>query len=102
MGNVAWLSDDTEASNKVGAVAADLERLLREPVAGRNSGQGSWLDGLKVLDLTTVIAGPTIASTLIRFEANVTALQPVDPSVDPWNAVIFGLQGATGQGKRAR
>ena len=65
---------------------------------GGNPGQSAgWLDGLKVLDLTNVIAGPTIASTLARFGADVTHVQPVRPSVDPWNTVVFGLQANRGK-----
>lgn len=98
MGNVAWLVEDEAATGKVGASPAVLKHLLDQPVrAGGNVGTGRWLEGMKVLDLTNVIAGPTISSTLVRFGAKVTTLQPVDPSVDPWNAVIFGLQAQRGK-----
>lgn len=40
-------------------------------------------EGLEVLDVTNVIAGLTIGSTLARFGAKVTLVQPVEPSVDP-------------------
>lgn len=98
MGNVAWLSGDAAATAKTGPVAADLEVLLAE--APRNSGtvgQGGWLDGLRILDLTNVIAGPTIGSTLARYGAEVTLVQPVDPSVDPWNTVVFGIHAQRGK-----
>jgi crotonobetainyl-CoA:carnitine CoA-transferase CaiB-like acyl-CoA transferase len=64
-----------------------------------NADTGGWLDGLRVLDLTNVIAGPTVGSTLARFGAEVTHVQPVDPTVDPWNAVVFGLH--TQRGKKS-
>ena len=104
MGNVAWLADDGEAAIKRPGplpddLRPDLTALLAEPPrqAGNGSGSGSWLEGLKVLDLTNVIAGPTIGSTLARFGAKVTLVQPVEPSVDPWNAVIFGLHAQRGK-----
>ncbi len=100
MGNVAWLAEDAEAPVKHAATPADLAALLSEaPRASAvvvTAGQG-WLDGLKVLDLTNVIAGPTIGSTLARFGGEVTLVQPVDPSVDPWNAVVFGMHAHRGK-----
>ena len=104
MGNVAWIADDKMAAKKKpGPVLDDartkLDTILSEPVrpTPHNSGAGGWLDGLKVLDLTNVIAGPTIGSTLARYGAEVTLVQPVEPSVDPWNAVVFGLHAQRGK-----
>lgn len=98
IGNVAWLSDDRAATQKTGPVKADLESLLKEPLRNNgHAGSGCWLGGVKVLDLTNVIAGPTIGSTLARFGAEVTSVQPVEPSLDPWNAVVFGLQAHRGK-----
>lgn len=98
MGNVAWLSGDDGAAVKTGAVAADLNAVMAEvPRNGGIAGSGGWLDGLKVLDLTNVIAGPTIGSTLARYGAEVTLVQPVEPSVDPWNTVVFGIHAQRGK-----
>lgn len=104
MGNVAWLADDDEALRKRPEPDADNARvrlpdLLEEPPrqAPENPRDGSWLEGLRVLDLTNVIAGPTIGSTLARFGAEVTLVQPVTPTVDPWNAVVFGLHAQRGK-----
>lgn len=99
MGNVAWLADDPEAAQKRPCEKADLAALLQEPPRAASAGAtgGLWLDGLQVLDLCNVIAGPTIGSTLARFGAEVTHVQPVQPSVDPWNAVVFGLQAQRGK-----
>ncbi len=100
MGNVAWLASDAGASSKQAARPADLAALLTEAprVAAVSDGVGhGWLDGVKVLDLTNVIAGPTIGSTLARYGADVTLVQPVDPSVDPWNAVVFGMHAHRGK-----
>ncbi|MEO5653508.1 MAG: CoA transferase [Marmoricola sp.] len=104
MGNVAWMADDGQASvKKPGPLLDDargqLDAILREPVRPAPAGTGTsgWLDGLKVLDLTNVIAGPTIGSTLARFGAEVTLVQPVVASVDPWNTVVFGLHAQRGK-----
>lgn len=105
MGNVAWLADDPGALQKSPAPEPDnarqrLDALLAEPVRAAtrvSASGGGWLDGLKVVDLTNVIAGPTIGSTLARFGADVTLVQPVKPSVDPWNAVVFGLHAHRGK-----
>ena len=100
MGNIAWLAGDAEAAVKYPARPADLAALLAElprAAPAAEAASGGWLDGLKVLDLTNVIAGPTIGSTLARFGAEVTLVQPVSPSVDPWNAVVFGMHAHRGK-----
>lgn len=102
MGNVAWLAGDGAALVKKPGPDPDdapVSTILAEPPRSglpAASGQG-WLEGLKVLDLTNVIAGPTIGSTLARFGAQVTSVQPVEPSVDPWNTVVFGLHAHRGK-----
>lgn len=105
MGNVAWLAGDSGAMDKRAGPGGDelgdgLAGILAEPARGKpaaKKGGGGWLDGLKVLDLTNVIAGPTIGSTLARFGAEVTLVQPTSPSVDPWNAVVFGIHAHRGK-----
>ena len=104
MGNLAWLAADAGACDKTAGPAPDdfrpeLDRLLAQPPREYSpaGGSGAWLDGLKVVDLTNVIAGPTIGATLARFGAEVVSVQPVAPSVDPWNAVVFGLQAHRGK-----
>ena len=104
MGNVAWLASDEGVLRKSpapdsGNGAEVLARILAEPPrepAGAD-GTSGWLEGIRVLDLTNVIAGPTIASTLARFGAEVIHVQPVKPSVDPWCTVVFGLQANRGK-----
>lgn len=103
MGNVAWLAGDEGALEKQPGPepeSAPLTDILAEVPRKGASGEGEggcWLDGLKVLDLTNVIAGPTIGSTLARYGARVTSVQPVEPSVDPWNTVVFGLHAHRGK-----
>ncbi|MDJ0778739.1 MAG: CoA transferase [Gammaproteobacteria bacterium] len=106
MGNVAWLAEDNAAADKIAGPLADdarerLPEILAEaPRVSTRSGSAparGWLEGLRVLDLTNVIAGPTIGSTLARFGAEVTLVQPVEPSVDPWNTTVFGLHAQRGK-----
>jgi crotonobetainyl-CoA:carnitine CoA-transferase CaiB-like acyl-CoA transferase len=104
MGNVIWLADDPAATMKRSGPTPDDARprldaiLSEEPrLSVTATTTGGWLDGVKVLDLTNVIAGPTIGSTLARFGADVTLVQPVEPTVDPWNAVVFGLHAHRGK-----
>ena len=98
MGNVAWLAGDPDALVKRACGAANPSSSIDVPKAPiARSRDGGWLDGLKVVDLTNVIAGPTIGSTLARFGADVNLVQPVEPSVDPWNTVVFGLHAQRGK-----
>ena len=104
MGNVAWLGSDKACLKKHPGPYPDNARsalpgiLTEPPRQGNNVNQRpGWLQGLKILDLTNVIAGPTIGSTLARFGAEVILVQPVIPSVDPWNTIVFGLQAQRGK-----
>ncbi|MDJ0608299.1 MAG: CoA transferase [Kiloniellales bacterium] len=102
LGNLAWLAGDAEAAlDKAPRREAEPAAVEAppKPVPAAGDAGGGWLDGLKVLDLTNVIAGPTIAATLARFGAEVIAVGPVTPTMDPWNAIVFGMQ--AGRGKRS-
>lgn len=59
----------------------------------------SWLHGLKVIDITNVIAGPYIGSTLARFGADVIKIDPKKPTYDGLVAVLMGVP--PGRGKRS-
>ena len=102
LGNLAWLTGDAEAAlgktprRKIEPAAVEA---APRPISAAGAAGGGWLDGLKVLDLTNVIAGPTIAATLARFGAEVIAVGPVEPTMDPWNAIVFGMQ--ANRGKRS-
>jgi crotonobetainyl-CoA:carnitine CoA-transferase CaiB-like acyl-CoA transferase len=56
-----------------------------------------WLEDTTVLDLTNVIAGPTIASTLARFGARVIKIDPPTPTFDPWTTILCGIQSNRGK-----
>jgi len=109
MGNLVWLAQSSQKAlvkKPAPLVDADHEEVLNilaEPARAKpgqiNPDDSGWLNGVKILDLTNVIAGPTIASTLARFGAEVISLSPIEPTMDPWNTVIFGLQ--AGRGKRS-
>ncbi|MGI2029370.1 CoA transferase [Endozoicomonas acroporae] len=58
-----------------------------------------WLDGLRILDLTNVIAGPHSTAFMARFGAEVIKLDPVTPLYDPLIGTLFTFQ--TGVGKRS-
>ena len=107
-GPVAWLAGSSELAAtparepEPGADRAEFETESpgdggSEPAA--TGGADRWLDGVKILDMTNVIAGPTIASTLARFGAEVIKLEPIESTFDPWNTIVFGLQ--AGRGKRS-
>lgn len=57
------------------------------------------LEGITILDLANVIAGPTVAGILARFGADVIKLDPPNPGFDPYISVVLALQ--YGQGKRS-
>ena len=109
MGNLVWLAQSSQKTlDKTSAPLSDADheeilKILDEPVrktsGQKNADHDGWLSGIKILDLTNVIAGPTIASTLARFGAEVISLSPIEPTMDPWNTVIFGFQ--SGRGKRS-
>ncbi len=75
--------------------------VLTRPVGAQiqPAGTGGWLDGVRVLDLTNVIAGPHSAAFLARFGAEVIKLDPVKPLYDPLIGTLFSFQ--TSMGKRS-
>ncbi|WP_439860941.1 CoA transferase [Pseudomonas sp. MBLB4136] len=56
-----------------------------------------WLDGLRILDLTNVIAGPHSTAFLARFGAEVIKLDPVKPLYDPLIGTLFSFQTSMGK-----
>jgi crotonobetainyl-CoA:carnitine CoA-transferase CaiB-like acyl-CoA transferase len=105
-GPFAWLRDPhgiapLQQARKP-ASAAEIARTwaIRPALVARDGeAGGSWLGGLKILDMTNVIAGPTISSFLARFGPDIIKLDPVNPTFDPWNTIVFGMQ--AGRGKRS-
>lgn len=112
LGNICWLNDDPMITVKQPAEKpnTDLRKVETTLELWRNKARNNqqmdsqrqrsgWLEGIKILDLTNVIAGPTIACTLARFGAEVIKIDPPVPTLDPWNTTIFGMQG--NQGKKS-
>lgn len=107
-GPVAWLSSSAElAATPSLAPALDGDRQeiidsLRVKLEQKSNVKKAeaisfthdrcWLQGVKVLDMTNVIAGPVAGHTLARFGADVIKLDPLKPTFDPWNSIIIGFQ----------
>lgn len=107
-GPMVWMEDtaelmleptprrDVDVADALRTLSAVETKLPR--VRARNARDG-WLDGVRVLDLCNVIAGPHSAGLLARFGAEVIKLDPVTPQYDSWNTVIFGM--TSNRGKRS-
>ncbi len=81
-------------------VVTDQQVVSRPAGADIKPADGAgWLAGLKVLDLTNVIAGPHSAAFMGRFGAEVTKLDPVTPLYDPLIGTLFTFQ--TNMGKQS-
>ncbi|WP_116473941.1 CoA transferase [Zobellella maritima] len=109
-GNICWLKGDTAVMRKQPAqrpnrnyapIRATLQRWRERsdgPGAASPAAEtGGWLNGIRILDLTNVIAGPTIAGILGRFGAEVISIDPPQPALDPWNSTVFGMQANQGK-----
>jgi len=85
-----------EVDKALAALRALPTKLPRPRPRQENAG---WLDGVRILDMCNVIAGPHSVSYLARFGAEVIKLDPASPNYDCWNTVIFSL--SHGRGKRS-
>ena len=81
-------------SHALKALQAIATKVPRPNV--RNARKG-WLDGVRVLDLCNVIAGPHSVAYLARFGAQVIKIDPSKPFYDCWNTVIFGMSHMRGK-----
>jgi crotonobetainyl-CoA:carnitine CoA-transferase CaiB-like acyl-CoA transferase len=109
-GPVAWLSSSVALAGE-GDVAPKpdqhrneiltgiADQVVETKPGGTMTNVTPFLKGVKILDMTNVIAGPTVAHTLGRFGAEVIKVYPTKPTFDPWNTVLIGLQ--VHQGKRS-
>ena len=107
-GPMVWLEESGEEMlNPAPREWVDFDTALRMlkaqptklPKAVPTAEKAGWLDGVRILDMCNVIAGPHSVSYLSRFGAEVIKLDPAKPFYDPWNTVIFSL--SHGRGKRS-
>ncbi|WP_194094967.1 CoA transferase [Marivivens aquimaris] len=107
-GPMVWLTESGEemlspAPRRWDTVEAALKQLRKLPTKlprpKRNQETAGWLDGVRILDMCNVIAGPHSVSYLSRFGAEVIKIDPAVPNYDCWNTVIFSL--SHGRGKRS-
>ncbi len=100
-GPMTWLEESGEAmltpqprrtvafEDAVAAFAEHPKFLHSAP--GEGDERKGWLEGVRILDLCNVIAGPHSVSYLSRFGAEVIKVDPAQPLYDCWNTVIFGM-----------
>ena len=107
-GPIAWLvgvppvavdSYQRPAANRAAWLRASFPRGIERPIRPVSSVplNTPWLEGITILDMTNVIAGPTIAGTLARFGARVIKVDPVHPAFDPWNTIVMGIYSNRGK-----
>ncbi|MFQ3237424.1 MAG: crotonobetainyl-CoA:carnitine CoA-transferase CaiB-like acyl-CoA transferase, partial [Paraglaciecola sp.] len=74
------------------------EKVTRPLVTSSANGEKTgWLDGVRILDLSNVIAGPHSSAFLGRFGAEIIKLQSVVPSYDPLIGTLFAFQSDMGK-----
>ncbi len=89
----AWLeSADAGGSQIRPGAASERSQGTRPRPSTAAAAQTSPLTGLRFLDLTNVIAGPTITSTLTRFGAEVIKLDVIEPRFDQSCTYMFAVQ----------
>ena len=71
--------------------------VLQESHSDKSDNTQGWLKGLRILDLTNVIAGPHSSAFLARFGAEVTKVEPVVPMYDPLIGTLFAFQADMGK-----
>ena len=109
-GSHAWLKSSAglafehRAAQRPDAGRQSILQSLSKPAEPtsmelRSDPAGLPLAGLRILDLTNVLGGPTISSTLARFGAEVIHVAPTSPSFEPAESVICGAQ--CGKGKKS-
>lgn len=99
-GPVVWLEDSglemlspqprREVSFQYALAALSAIETKLPRVRAKNARDG-WLEGVRILDLCNVIAGPHSVGYLARFGAEIIKLDPSKPFYDCWNTVIFGM-----------
>lgn len=104
-GPMAWLQESAEAMltphprrwGTAKEALALLSGMARPSLPVAAEAHGGWLDGVRILDLCNVIAGPHSVAYLARFGAEVIKIDPARPLYDCWNTVIFGMSHMRGK-----
>lgn len=97
-GPLVWFREsahemETPVGRTWGGVDEAKARLAQNPRREFvfQSPERGWMEGVKVLDLCNVIAGPHSVGYFARFGAEVIKIDPATPLYDAWNTVIFGM-----------
>ncbi|NVK33493.1 MAG: CoA transferase [Rhodobacteraceae bacterium] len=105
-GPVVWMEESGEAALspiprrwvEFSTALATLKRQRTKlPRVTDPDDRSGWMEGVRILDLCNVIAGPHSACYLARFGAEVIKLDPVSPLYDAWNTVIYGMSQMRGK-----
>jgi len=105
-GPVVWLEETGELMlnpeprrwvDSQTALSAFKAIKTKLPTISDPDDKNGWLEGIRVLDLSNVIAGPHSCCYLARFGAEVIKLDPASPHYDSWNTVIYGLSQMQGK-----
>lgn len=101
-GPMAWLEESGEAmlspaprkwvalDQAVAALSAIPARRPARPARPSEMSAG-WLDSVRVLDLSNVIAGPHSACYLARFGAEVIKIDPASPLYNCLITIVYGM-----------
>lgn len=105
-GPIVWLEESGEEAlepnpRRWGSFDEALAILKSMPTflpktLNQNDTRG-WMEGVRILDMCNVIAGPHSASYLARFGAEVIKIDPAVPMYDSWNTVIYGMSQMRGK-----
>jgi crotonobetainyl-CoA:carnitine CoA-transferase CaiB-like acyl-CoA transferase len=111
-GPIAWLEDSAhkmlhpsprefvtfdQALALLAAVSSQGKATQVMASDDKNQQSKGWLDGLRILDLSNVIAGPHSTAFLGRFGAKVIKVEPVVPMYDPLIGTLFTFQADMGK-----
>ena len=83
--------ESMRVARRTTADAASVRAAARGDEATGGDGGTPWLRGTRVVDLSNVIAGPTIGGMLARYGATVIKVDPKKPTYDGLVAVFMGV-----------